>query len=387
MTGGADEPELVTDQDRLTELVGELGAAPRYAIDTEFHRERTYYPHLALVQIAWEGGLVLVDPLALDVAPLAEVFEGPGVAVLHACDQDLEVLAQTTGAIPARIFDTQVAASFLGMATPSLAAIHSRFLDLKLPKGDRLTDWLARPLSGDQIAYAASDVAHLLELHDLMVDQLGAAGRLSWVEDECEDLRGRARGARDPEQAWLRIKEARQLRGRKLAVAQELAAWREERAQRRDQPVRFVLPDLAVVGVAQRAPTSLKQLKATRGVDERYLRSGAGEEILAAVARGEQREPWPGPVAAAELERRLRPVVTLVSAWLSQRARELELDVAMLATRNDIEELLAGEPDARLQHGWRREVAGEGIRRLVDGEAALAFDGRGGLVLEPRAGR
>ncbi len=379
-------PELVADTDRLAEVVASAAAEPRYALDTEFHRERTYYPQLALVQLAWPGTLVLIDPLAVDVAPLAAVLDGPGTAVLHACDQDLEVLERATGSIPARLFDTQVAAAFCGMASPSLAALHQRFLDQTLPKGDRLTDWLARPLTEDQRRYAAADVAELLHLAEIVEEALGRTGRTEWARDECEGLRSQPRGARDPATAWLRIKEVRQLRGKKLAVAQEVAAWREERAQSRDQPVRFVLPDLALVGIAQRRPHRIEDLRATRGFDGRYLKGGAGEQLLEAVRRGEHREPWPGPDRPPEMDRRLRPAVTLVSAWLSQRAHELDLDTAMLATRSDIEAFIAGNPRARLTEGWRREVAGEGIRRLVEGEAALAFDGRGGLVLEARSG-
>jgi ribonuclease D len=378
--------EIVTEDARLAELLGALAECPRYALDTEFHRERTYYPRLALLQLAWDGGLALVDPLAVDLQPLADLFATPATAVLHASDQDLEVLDLACGTIPARLFDTQIAAGFLGMSSPSLASLHERYLGLRLPKGDRLTDWLARPLSDGQISYAASDVEHLLEIHDRLTADLEAADRLAWVETECEEARGRERGPRDPEMAWTRIKEVRQLRGRKLAVAQELAAWRELRARARDLPPRFVLPDLGLVGIAQRLPDKVGDLKGTRGVEDRYLRGGAGDEVLAAVARGLERdEPWPGPASEGELDRRLRPAATLVSAWLGQRARDLDLDISVLATRNDIELFLAGDDRSRLAHGWRNEAAGEGIARLVGGHAALAFEAGGRLVLEDRA--
>jgi ribonuclease D len=378
--------ELVADDAGLAALVDQLSAAPRYALDTEFHRERTYYPRLALLQIAWgDDQLALVDPLAVDLHPLAAVFDGPGLAVLHAADQDLEVLDHACGTSPGVIFDTQVAACFLGMTSPSLALLHERFLGVKLPKGDRLTDWLARPLSRSQLSYAASDVEHLLVLHDRLRADLEAAGRVPWAESECAELRARARGPREPRLAWTRIKEARQLRGRKLAVAQELAAWREETARQRDLPPRFVLPDLAVVAVAQRLPTTVRDLKGLRGLEERYLRNGAGQEVIDTVQRGIDRDaPWPAPFTDAELDRKLRPAAALSAAWLAQLARNLDLDAAVLATRSDIESFLRGDTESRLFHGWRHDVAGEGIRRLVAGEAALAFDGDGGLLLEPR---
>ena len=379
-------PGLVDDDAEWGHVVEELAAAPRCAIDTEFHRERTYFPKLALVQIAWPGGLVLVDPLAVDLAPLAPVLDGPGLVVMHAAGQDLEVLYHACGTVPARLFDTQLAAGFVGMSSPSLSSLVDRELGLTLEKGDRLTDWLRRPLTDDQRRYAALDVAHLLELHDRLADQLRAAGRLEWAEGECERLRTSQPWDRPPEEAWRRIKEVRQLRVRTLAVAQAVAAWRERRAAEIDQPVRFVLPDLAVVGIAQRAPKSVGDLRKVRGVDDRHTRGAVGERLLAAVAEGLDRPPPPrrtdGP---AELSRELRPAVGLVSAWVSQLARDLRIDTALLATRADLEALLRGDADARLATGWRAQVAGTPIRQLVEGEAALAFDGKGGLLLEQRS--
>jgi ribonuclease D len=376
------EATWVTTPDALDALIASLLAEPRYAFDTEFHRERTYHPRLALVQFAWAGGLALVDPLAVDVAPIVELFRGPGVAVVHAAQQDLDVLSRSVGAVPSRLFDTQLAAGFLGYATPSLVNLLAGELRLKVPKGDRLTDWLRRPLSADQVAYAASDVAHLLDLMDAEVGQLVDRGRLEWAEDECELLRTRPTGAADPDTAWLRMKDVRTLRGRARGVARAVAAWREERAAALDVPVRSVLPDLAVLGIAQRPPHTPEELRHTRGVDDRHTRGSVATELLAAVQRGLE-EPVPELAAddAEELDRSLRPAVTLVSAWVSQLARDESIDTMLLATRNDIVALLRGDPDARLGQGWRAELVGDGIKRLVAGDAALAFDGKGGLRL------
>lgn len=379
-------PRWVDTATALHEVVAALCAEDAYALDTEFHRERTYFPKLALVQIAWPGHLVLIDPLAVDVAALAEVLTGDGLAVLHAADQDLEVLEQVCGVVPTRLFDTQVAAGFLGMATPSLASLYERELGIHVPKADRLTDWLARPLTDAQRAYAASDVAHLLEVQRSLVARLTERGRLQWALDECEALRLRSRGARDPDEAWRRIKEARQLRGKARAVAQAVAAWRERRAAAVDLPPRFVLPDLAVVGIAQRPPTSLTELRRVRGLDERHLRDDLARQVLDAVSAGiAARAPTADEGPTRELERELRPAVGLVSAWVSQLARDRQIDTALLATRADLEALLRGDEDARLAVGWRAELVGEPIRKLVSGEAALAFDGHGGLVLEARS--
>ncbi len=178
-------PETVTTESALATLVDELSEVPRYALDTEFHRERTYWPRLALVQVAWRSQpegyprVALVDPLAVDPAPLAKVLDGPGVMVAHAASQDLEVLARACQLLPGKLFDTQIAAGFLGYGSASLASLVERFLGLRLAKGDRLTDWSRRPLTASQVAYAASDVAYLLELADVISEQLAFGA--GWV--------------------------------------------------------------------------------------------------------------------------------------------------------------------------------------------------------------
>jgi ribonuclease D len=365
----------------LDDLLPIVAAQPRYALDTEFHREKTYYPRLALVQIAWTGGLVEIDPLAVDPRTLTKLFESPAVAVAHAAQQDLDVLTHAVGAVPAHLFDTQVAAGFVGYGTPSLVALVQGELGITPAKGDRLTDWLRRPLTDAQRAYAAADVASLLQLQDRLVEQLTARGRLSWVEEACEELRTRPAGATDPMAAWMKLKDARSLRSRARAVAQAVAAWREREAAANDTPVRQVLPDLAILGIAQRQPTTVDELAQARGVDERHRRGRIGREIVAAVAEGKVAEPPPVPDAVDELDRSKRPAITLVSAWVSQVARDARIDTALLATRADLIAILRGDAEARLAHGWRAELVGDGLTRLMEGRAGLTFDGKGGLRL------
>jgi ribonuclease D len=374
-------PIWVADQASFEALVEEVRAERRYAIDTEFHRERSYYPRLALFQIAWAEQVALVDPLALDVRPLAKVLEGPGIAVLHAALQDLEVLQRACGTIPARLLDTQLMAGFVGYGTPSLQSLLAAELGVTLPKADRLTDWLARPLTAEQVAYAAADVAHLLDLVDALDARLDGLGRRQWSAQECEVLRTRPVGPGAPDDAWLRLKDVRTLKRSARGVAQAVAGWREERAARTDVPVRTVLPDLAVLSVAQRAPHGLDELRSCRGVEERHWRGGLGREILAAVERGRGAPAEIPDRAEQDLDRALRPAVALVSAWVSQVARDRRLDPTLLATRADLVALVQGDGNARLAGGWRAEMLGEDVKRLVAGDAALAFDGRGGLRL------
>ena len=361
-------------------------AADVVALDTEFHRERTYYAHLALLQIAADDDLVLVDPMAVDVRPLRALLDSDVVFVMHAASQDLEILERACGTGPRRLVDTQVAAGFVGLGSPGLGALLQRRLGVTLPKADRLTDWLRRPLGTDALGYAAADVAHLADLWVALRTELDARGRLEWALDECETLRHRHREPADPEIAWWRIKEARRLRGRARGMAQTVAAWRERRARQVDRPVRHVLPDLAVVAIAERPPRSRNDLAQVRGLDGRHLRGGAADELLVAVKAGadvpedDLRLPPRDGVDSA-----FRPAVTLASAWVSQLARNADLDAALVATRADIEALVRDDGTSRLLDGWRAEVAGLPVRHLLEGNAALAFDGDGALVLEARS--
>jgi ribonuclease D len=378
--------EWIADPGGLEELCAQLMKEPAYALDTEFHRERTYYPHLALLQVAFPGRLVLVDPLGLDLTPLADVLQSDALLVAHAAEQDLEVLLRACGVLPATLFDTQVAAGFLGFSSPSLSTLVEQLLHVKLPKGDRLTNWTRRPLTDAQKDYAASDVIHLLDLRKTIVEQLEKRDRLAWAQQEFEVQLQKAAAVSDPTTAWWRLKDTRTLRGRSRCVAQAVAEWREHRAMALDLPTRFVISDMAILGIAHRPPTSVRDLRDIRGLEGRPLKSDAADELLAAVRRGNELDESQLRVPRRDdLDPALRPAVALVSAWIAQLARDVRIDASLLATRADLHALLRGDTRGRLSQGWRSHLLGEPIRRLVDGEAAVAFDGKGDLVVEKRS--
>lgn len=383
------KPQWVDDDVALASVIDELLGVDRYGMDTEFHREKTYWPQLALVQMAWDGGLALIDPTVVDIAPLARIFGPDHVAVFHAADQDIEILQRACGTVPVRLFDTQIAAGFLGWSSPSLSTLAQDLVGQRLVKGDRMTDWLARPLTAGQATYAAADVAHLLALHDVLETRLRSCGRLEWAWQECRDQLTVPRPPQDPVTAWWKLKDNRSLRGAARGIAQEVAAWRERRATELDRPVRMVLPDVAVIGISNRAPTDDAALRSVRGLDGRHLGGGAARQILDAVKLGIALPAAELRTAPSdELDRRLRPAVNLVSAWISQLARDVRLDTTILATRSDLVAFLQGRSGARLAEGWRHDLVGEPVRRLVAGEAALAFrPGSGDLELEHRSGR
>ncbi len=365
----------VTSDSELQEVTDRMIAADRYALDTEFHREKTYFPKLALVQVAVDSELLLIDPLRTDVSEMARAFAADTLAVLHAAQQDLDVLTHAVGAVPSRLWDTQLGAGFLGYGTPSLVSLLQGELSITPLKGDRLTDWLRRPLTEAQCQYAASDVAYLLEAFDRISVQLQDLGRGGWADQACADLASKPISGSRPEEAWLRLKDVRTLRPAARAVAQAVAAWRERRAMASDIPVRHVLADLAVLGISQRQPTTMEELRQARGVDERSMRGGFAEEILAAVHHGASQPPPELPVGTEDVDKELRPAITLISAWVSQLARSERIDAALLATRSDLVAFLQGVPEARLRSGWRAELLGDAITNLIEGRAALTFTG------------
>ncbi len=372
---------LVADDDRFTELVDEVAGAEAYALDAEFHGESSYWPRLAVLQVATPSRVAVVDATTVDVRPFRAVLGGPGLMVAHAAEQDLVVLHRATGAIPSRMLDTQIAAGFLGYGSPSLAKLVVELLGVRLAKGERMTDWFKRPLTDQQIDYAAADVVHLHQLRSVIEERLDQAGRLAWAYEECE----RHRRVRQPDvlTAWWRVKGARQLRGRARGVAQEVAAWRERKAMADDKPPRRVLADEIVLQLAEKAPTSVRDMPRSRIFDPRRLPPASVDELLAAVARGLDLSRGglrlPPDV---DLANHLQPLATLLSAWVAQQSRELSIDASLIATRADIEAFLRRVRGNPLEEGWRAELVGSSAARIAAGRAAVAYDGKRLVLVE-----
>lgn len=379
--------DYVVDESGLQRVCAAAAESGMYALDTEFHREKTYYPQLALLQLGWHdsrgGGRALIDPLVIDQQVLAstlrELLESPAVALIHAASQDLEILENLTGTRPREIIDTQLAAGFVGYSTPSLSTLTQSLLGVSLAKGERLTDWLARPLTANQRLYAINDVDHLHAIYSELSRRLQERGRADWARDSCEELRTRASLETDPETAWLRIKEARPLRGEALGAAQALAAWRERKAQQSDVPPRRVLSDITLVGIAQRLPQSLSDLDGLRGGHSGNLGGERGRELLEIVGRGRQNTVVQ-PSHDGKRPALNRSVVLIVSAWIGELARREEIDPSLLATRDDVEKLLSGAPSP-LAKGWRSHLVGADLSALVSGKATVGVDPEGNLVL------
>lgn len=383
MADHQDEPQWIDTDEDFAALVDLLETKPVYGFDTEFHRERSYFPHLALIQLAWDGGVAVVDPLAIDISPLKRVLEGPGLAIVHAAEQDLEVLDHVCQTIPARMFDTQIAAAFCGLGFASLAKLVSALVGERLPKGDRLTDWTRRPLDEGQVAYAASDVIYLLGMAEQLEERAKKAGTFEWIQEECERVRTRPLGPPDPDTAWWKIKGSRSFRGSTRGVAQEVAGWRERTAARRDIPPRFILAELALSSIVQRAPRSKEDLTRIRGLDGRALKGGAEKEILAAVERGRalESDQLQLPTRGEPPLEDLGATIALGQAFIACISEQRGIEPSMLGSRADVHSLAAGRTSGKLASGWRHEIAGRPLLDLLAGRSSITGNGKGGVRL------
>ena len=366
-----------TELERFCE---QASAAKVIAVDTEFLRERTYFPKLCLVQVAAGDSIAAIDPILIDdLSPLAALFTDESVTkVFHACGQDLEVLLDGMGVTCAPVFDTQLAAAFLGLRQQvSYASLVESYCGVRLPKAESLTDWSRRPLDPEQLAYAEDDVRYLPGIYERMMSQLIEKDRLSWVAPEMSALCDVSRIRRDPRDAYLRLRRAGSLTRRQLAIAREVCAWREDAAARRDLPRKWVASDEVIVEVCKRTPTSLDRLRRIRGTDqigERDARS-----LLEAVARGVACKAEDCP----KVSRHARPsadaegVIDLMYAVLRLVSDRSGVATQLIATRDDLLEFMQDRDRSPLATGWRHELAGSTLERLLAGEVGLTVrDGR-----------
>ncbi|MGH2869599.1 MAG: ribonuclease D [Solirubrobacteraceae bacterium] len=360
-------------------------AAGRLGIDTEFMSEGRYRALLCLVQVAVDNPdpdgeplIYLIDSLSeIDVRPLAELLSVPEFeVVLHAGRQDVAILRRAWHTSLNNIFDTQIAAGFAGAsAQTGYGNLLGSVLGRRVGKTASYTRWDARPLTAEQLGYAAEDVAHLLELSDELQQRLTDQGRLDWAREECRRLES-ATDERDPLTAWERLPRVGQLDPRARAVARELAAWRERTASAQDRPVGSILADPALVELAKRHPTTLSGLEQIRGLHPPTVKR-RGQAILEAIALGREGEPIPRDEVRGRSEPGDAPLIALAEALLRARALEAGLAYELIASRAELELIVAAarraepEPEVRTLTGWRRELVGDDLRRLLAGESAV----------------
>ncbi|MBW7849507.1 MAG: ribonuclease D [Rhodospirillales bacterium] len=368
----------ITDTASLAAFCERLRTAPFITVDTEFIRERTYWPVLCLVQVAGPDEAQAIDPLApdIDLAPLFDLLVDPRVLkVFHAARQDVEIFLHLSGKVPAPLFDTQVAAMVCGfgdsVAYETLAAQLAR---ARIDKSLRFTDWSQRPLTERQLHYALSDVTHLRIAYEKLQHKLDKTGRTRWLDEEMAVLTDPATYLVPPEDAWRRLKP-RSSSPRYLAILRELAAWRERDARERDVPRQRILRDEALLEIAAHAPTTVADLGRTRGLSKGVAEGRQGAAVLEAVARavGLPETDWPVPPERGEGPRG-GPVVELLKVLLKIKCDQHDVAQRLVASAADIEMLAAtDDADVAALHGWRREIFGEDALRLKHGQVALGL--------------
>lgn len=364
----------ISDYETLSSFCDQAASSRILAVDTEFLRERTYYPKLCLIQVATHERSVAIDPLAIeDLSPLTNLLIDSRITkVIHACSQDLEVILCAMGVVVKPVFDTQLAAAFLGMRQQAgYGALVERYTGVRLPKADSLTDWSKRPLDAEQLTYAEDDVRYLPGIYDAMMTQLVARDRLGWLAPEMEELTRRSRLERIPEEAYLHLRRSSSLTRRQLAVAREVCAWRERRAADRNVPRKWVVSDELLLEVSKRSPRSVERLRRIRGTEQ--LGAKDAEALVRAVRKGQAMgtDDLPAPKRRERSSAEAEGAIDLMNALLRIISERSGVATQLIATREDLLDLAQGREGARLRSGWRHELAGAALEGLLAGEIGL----------------
>ena len=378
---------LIDTPEALSAFCARLSAADFVTVDTEFLREKTYWPQLCLIQMAGPDEAAAVDPLAegMDLAPFYDLMADTSVLkVFHAARQDVEIFVHQDGRVPTPLFDSQVAAMVCGFGeSVGYEALATKLAKARIDKSQRFTDWSHRPLTERQLDYAMADVIPLRTVYEKLRGKLDANGRAPWIEEEMAVLTDPATYRVDPEQSWKRLK-ARTTNPRFLARLREVAAWRERTAQAKNVPRNRIIKDDGLLEVAAHAPRTTADLARMRAVGRGLAEGNSGQQILDAVRRAEAlpESDCPQVPKKPEPAKNAGPLVDLLKVLLKARCDQGDVAQKLVANAADLEQLAADDDaDINALHGWRRELFGEDALKLKHGEVALvADDGRVELV-------
>ena len=376
--------QLIDSQDSLIELSQRLQSVDWVAIDTEFMREKTYFPVLCLIQLATPEWAVCIDPLAdISLEPLLEALYRPDLLkIFHAAEQDLELFNQIKGSPPPNLFDSQIAAPLLGF--PEQAG-YGRLVEMicgrVLDKSQTRTDWSRRPLSEAQLQYAADDVIELVKIYKHLRDQLAATGRTEWLTADWQRLADPERFNRSPDRAWERLKGLDRLSKKARGAAQQLAIWRERMALDRDRPRNWILKDATLLDIAKQLPRNFDALSRVRGLPEPVLKRD-GNALLKAVTEGQDNAlPLIKKGSASALNESQEAAVDALSAIVRLKGLEHSINPQVLAPRKVLEKLFRGE-DSGLTTGWRGKLLAETLNGFMSGELCLRLDAQAELTIE-----
>ena len=369
----------ITDRKQLKEFADRAKRSAVLAVDTEFLREKTYWPRLCLIQLATEEESVVVDPFRVkDLSDLAELFVDERIVKLfHAAGQDMELIVHEMGVVPKPVFDTQIAASLLGdMLQIGYGSLVLNECNVKLKKADSFTDWSRRPLTDSQIQYALDDVIYLPRIYRSMKERLEKLGRLSWLDRDFEELSDPERYKVDPYERFKRLKRVNQLTPQQLSAAREVAAWRETQAMKRNIPRKWVVTDEQIVEICKREPRTLDELFMVRGVSN-TLKTDDARRVLAACKQGldAPEDAWPELNKSYKSEPNVDPQVDLLYSLVKVRAKEAGVAFGVLASHADLAKRVRGHyEEVDILKGWRRHLVGEELLALMRGEILLGIE-------------
>ena len=375
-------PVLITETGTLADLCSRLRAEPFITIDTEFMRERTYYPELCVVQLAGEQDVAVIDAQApgIDIAPLGALLADPAVVkVFHAARQDVEIFLELFGAVPAPLFDTQVAAMVAGFGDQvGYDALVSSLTGGQIDKAHRFSDWSARPLSGSQVAYAAADVTYLRPVYLRLQERLQRDGRLEWVREEMEVLMQPGTYRPEPEQMWERLRPKTSNR-RMLGLLRAAAAWREREAQRINIPRQRLVKDESLLEIAAVAPSTADALSRIRGISRGFAEGRSGQGLVTALqeAASLPDQSLPPAQRGKEGPRPSPALVSLLKVLLAAKCEEHHVAPKLVASSEELDRLASEDtPNLPVLHGWRRDVFGDDALALKAGRITLGVDGK-----------
>lgn len=369
---------LIESNDVLREVCQGLSNQPWIAIDTEFMREKTYYPELSLVQIATPDECWCIDPLAVkDLGPLTEILLNRDILKLfHAASQDVELLYYLCKEVPGPVFDTQIAASMLGYGDQiGYANLVKEVLNVTLEKTQSRTDWSRRPLTDAQLSYAADDVIYLRQLYVKMSQELSSKGRLEWLTPDFEQLEALENFQLGPDALLKKVRGQQRLKARQLGIAREIAIWREERSKQTNRPRKWVMSDDILSDISKQIPDNLEKLGHIRGIHESLVKHH-GKDILKAIIAGQAipEDELPRPVKRKKLSTNQSVIIDTMNGLLSYAAAKADISTSQLATRKDLEKLLTGDEGIPLMQGWRHQLAGHLIDDFLKGELRLGVE-------------
>ena len=374
------ETLYIDNDNALAEFFDQVGSASFAALDTEFMREKTYYPRLCLIQISVNDRIACIDPFAVtEFGPMLDLFtDHKIVKVLHSVSQDMEVFLHTFDCLPAPVHDTQIAASLMGMGDQvSYAKLVNEMLGVAIDKSHTRTDWTRRPLDEAQLKYAADDVRYLAEIYPLQCKQLGEQDRLVWLQEDFDAAVEPARYRPDPGNAWRRVKGYARLGGPELAILSMLAKYREEQAIQRDRPRRFILSDDQLIDLAKSKPRKTADLQRRRGFSDDVIKRH-GASLLECIRQGLDipKAHWPVTGKGKPLSNNQEILADMLMALLKYQAKKNNVSVNSMASRGDVEQLVRGKREIPLMHGWRYELGGRVLMEFLQGELTASVHDR-----------